>query len=145
MPSRLRLNKEELCPYMSFHTLDRVPKSMDETLLAGAPSKGTWSRHTSRSHSEKEWYPSSLSYGKGSLSFIPSFLWAGTLCPAQDRYFTPPPSFSGGIYSYGKVESQFQCLPCTTFLILGGDLMGWVGWEMGKVFFLSLFYRETSK
>lgn len=98
MPSRLRLNKEELCPYMSFHTLDRVPKSMDETLLAGAPSKGTWSRHTSRSHSEKEWYPSSLSYGKVESQFH-------TFLPLS-RYFVP---------SSGQVLH-------TSSLILWGDL-----------------------
>ncbi|XP_064087385.1 protein ELYS-like isoform X3 [Macrobrachium nipponense] len=67
MPSSLKLVENHLCPFMSFHMLDRVPGcsadgSLLEVVLGAAPKPASWARHMSRSCTESDWYPASLSY-----------------------------------------------------------------------------------
>ncbi|XP_066981353.1 protein ELYS-like isoform X2 [Macrobrachium rosenbergii] len=67
MPSSLKLVENHLCPFMSFHMLDRVPGcsadgSLLEVVLGAAPKPASWARHMSRSCTENDWFPASLSY-----------------------------------------------------------------------------------
>ncbi|KAK4321740.1 hypothetical protein Pmani_007480 [Petrolisthes manimaculis] len=66
MPPNLKLEEHHLCPYMSFHELDRVPWSgrpgQGEVVLGAAPRPASWARHTSRSGNDTDWYPAALSY-----------------------------------------------------------------------------------
>ena len=70
MPSNLNLDGDQLCPFMSIHKLDKVPKGMEEELLSAASKMGSWSRFLSKSSNENTWFPSSLSYGKTMGSLI---------------------------------------------------------------------------
>ncbi|XP_069945568.1 protein ELYS isoform X3 [Cherax quadricarinatus] len=67
MPSNLKLEKNSLCPYMSFHILDRVPGhstngGLSEIVLGAAPKPASWARHMSRTCNESDWFPAALSY-----------------------------------------------------------------------------------
>ncbi|XP_068200188.1 protein ELYS-like isoform X2 [Palaemon carinicauda] len=67
MPSNLKLLENHLCPFMSFHMLDRVPGcstdgSLSEVVLGAAPKPASWARHMSHSCTENDWFPASLSY-----------------------------------------------------------------------------------
>ncbi|XP_018025653.1 protein ELYS [Hyalella azteca] len=70
MPGSARLTTGKMCPYMSFHRLDRVPCGTNERVLAAAPlTTSNIVRHMAPSgSSERDWYPASLSYGVGVLS-----------------------------------------------------------------------------
>lgn len=70
MPGSVRLTAGRLCPYLSFHRLDRVPCGANERVLAAAAlTTGNITRHMSPATlSERDWFPSSLSYGVGILS-----------------------------------------------------------------------------
>ncbi|XP_076032240.1 uncharacterized protein LOC143020018 isoform X2 [Oratosquilla oratoria] len=63
MPFSLNLESDQLCPYMSLHTLDcNLVQNQGEIILSAAPKAATWTRHKSTMHNDKDWYPSSLSY-----------------------------------------------------------------------------------
>nr|XP_045604615.1 protein ELYS-like isoform X1 [Procambarus clarkii] len=67
MPPNLKLEKNHLCPYMSFHVLDRVPGNttnggQSEIVLSAAAKPASWSRHMSRTCNESDWFPAALSY-----------------------------------------------------------------------------------
>ena len=66
MPAQLWLEDGVLCPYMSFHELDRVPSNTLESVISAAPVPASWTRHSSvvSSHNDNTWFPSALSYGK---------------------------------------------------------------------------------
>ncbi|XP_042882828.1 protein ELYS-like isoform X2 [Penaeus japonicus] len=62
MPSNLKLDEALLCPYMSFHVLDRVPGGPNEFVLGAAPKPVSWTRHMSRTCNDSDWFPAALSY-----------------------------------------------------------------------------------
>lgn len=65
MPATAQLFPGRLCPYMSFHRLDRVPCGPHERVLAAAPLTTTCiTRHMAPTGtSDRDWYPAALSYG----------------------------------------------------------------------------------
>ncbi|KAF2361736.1 ELYS beta-propeller domain [Trinorchestia longiramus] len=70
MPGSVRLTPGKLCPYFSFHQLNRVPCGANERVLAASPlTTCNITRHMAPAgSSERDWYPASLSYGVGVLS-----------------------------------------------------------------------------
>ncbi|KAG0728092.1 Protein ELYS [Chionoecetes opilio] len=67
MPSSLKLEESQLCPYMSFHLLDRVPGvgcggAGGEAVLGAAPKPASWAQHTSHTCNDSDWFPAALSY-----------------------------------------------------------------------------------
>ena len=69
MPSSLKLEEGHLCPYMSFHLLDRVPGinadgTLSEVVMSAVPKPASWAQHTSHTCNDSEWFPAALSYGE---------------------------------------------------------------------------------
>ncbi|XP_050715926.1 protein ELYS-like isoform X50 [Eriocheir sinensis] len=67
MPSTLKLEESQLCPFMSFHLLDRVPGvnadgSLSEVVLGAVPKPASWAQHTSHTCNDSDWFPAALSY-----------------------------------------------------------------------------------
>ncbi|XP_071534189.1 uncharacterized protein Elys isoform X2 [Panulirus ornatus] len=67
MPSTMKLEENHLCPYMSFHKLDRVPggntnEGPSEIVLGAAPKPASWARHMSHTCNDSDWFPAALSY-----------------------------------------------------------------------------------
>ncbi|MPC16871.1 Protein ELYS [Portunus trituberculatus] len=68
MPSSLKLEESHLCPYMSFHLLDRVPGinadgTLSEVVMGAIPKPASWAQHTSHTCNDSDWFPAALSYG----------------------------------------------------------------------------------
>lgn len=69
MPSSLKLEESHLCPYMSFHLLDRVPGinadgTLSEVVMGAIPKPASWAQHTSHTCNDSDWFPAALSYGE---------------------------------------------------------------------------------
>lgn len=69
MPTSLKLEESHLCPYMSFHLLDRVPGitadgALSEVVLGAVPKPASWVQHTSHTCNDSDWFPAALSYGE---------------------------------------------------------------------------------
>ncbi|XP_045138597.1 protein ELYS-like isoform X4 [Portunus trituberculatus] len=67
MPSSLKLEESHLCPYMSFHLLDRVPGinadgTLSEVVMGAIPKPASWAQHTSHTCNDSDWFPAALSY-----------------------------------------------------------------------------------
>ena len=65
MPASPAIVSGQLCPYLSYHRLDRVPCGAHERVLAAAaPTTATVTRHHTTTVSDMHWYPASLTYGQ---------------------------------------------------------------------------------
>ncbi|KAK8405675.1 hypothetical protein O3P69_001874 [Scylla paramamosain] len=67
MPSSLKLEESHLCPYMSFHLLDRVPGitadgTLSEVVMGAIPKPASWAQHISHTCNDSDWFPAALSY-----------------------------------------------------------------------------------